>query len=152
MAGKKKVKVVSARTPHAFEAPEIRLVGSMEKAAQTPKAETPFRVAILGDFSGRANRGVCEPGDGIAKRRVWAVDRDTLDEVMARLGVEIRLPMAKKAPPLSLYFRELDDFHPDRLFDSSGRARAYRRHRRRLQLRPTACRRVRPGVGPLRHR
>jgi type VI secretion system protein ImpC len=116
VAGKKKDKAVSSRTPHTFGAPEIHLVGSMEKTARTPKPETPFRVALLGDFSGRANRGVCDPGDGIAKRRVWAVDRDTLDEVMARLGVEVRLPMGKGAPPLSLHFRELDDFHPDRLF------------------------------------
>jgi len=103
-------------TPISFGEPEFHLAASTGEAGGTRVPEMPFQVALLGDFSGRANRGVCESGDGIAKRRVWAVDRDNLDEVMASLGVEIRLPMGKGAPSLSLHFREMDDFHPDRLF------------------------------------
>jgi type VI secretion system protein ImpC len=45
------------------------------------------------------------------------VDRDSLDEVMAKLGVEIRLPLGKAGPPLALRFRELEDFHPDRILE-----------------------------------
>jgi type VI secretion system protein ImpC len=55
--------------------------------------EEPAQYLILGDFGG----GVTEP---------LAIDRDNLDSVMAKLQVSV-----DGAP-----FRELEDFHPDRLF------------------------------------
>ena len=132
MARKQKDKVGSARTPMPFEEPDVHLVASMEETAGTPMPNTPFRVALLGDFSGRANRGVCEPGEGIAKRRPREVDRDNLDGVMATLGVGVRLPMGKDAPALVLRFQELDDFHPDRLFERVELLEQLRETRRKL--------------------
>ncbi|HSB71544.1 MAG TPA: type VI secretion system contractile sheath large subunit [Candidatus Methylomirabilis sp.] len=120
------------RKPISFGEPEFHLVASMEETTGRPEPDTPFRVALLGDFSGRANRGVCEPGEGIAERRPREVDRDNLDEVMAKLGVEVRLPMGKEAPPLALRFRELEDFHPDRLFERVELLQRLGETRRRL--------------------
>jgi len=57
--------------------------------------DEPAHYLILGDFGGRAT----EP---------LAVDRDNFDSVMAKLQVSLA-----GAP-----FRELEDFHPDRLFHS----------------------------------
>lgn len=67
---------------------EIRLdvTAGREQAQARPDAETPFRVAILGDFSGRANRGLLETGDALASRRPIMVDRDNFDSVLAKLG------------------------------------------------------------------
>ncbi len=76
-----------------------------------PDPETPFRIAVLGDFSGRGSRGIVESGQAMARRRRWLIDRDNLDEVMERLEVELDLPVAGK-----VRFRELEDFHPDRLY------------------------------------
>src|SRR2546430_14317358 len=45
-----------------------------------------FRIALIGDFSGRASRGVVETGKDIAARRPVRVDRDTLDDAVARLA------------------------------------------------------------------
>ncbi len=108
---------------------DFKLVDSMEEPAGRPERDTPFQVLILGDFSGRANRGL---NSGSLNRSPILVDRDNFDEVLARLGVEIHLPMGKKAPPLKLRFRELDDFHPDQLFDRLEPLKALRESRRKL--------------------
>src|SRR3989304_4744977 len=84
----------------------------------------------MGDFSGRANRGLV--AKSIADRQPTLVDRDNIDEVMNKLGVEIRLPMGKQAPPLKLRLGELEDFHPDRLFERVEMLEALREARRKL--------------------
>lgn len=98
---------------------EVSAVSSMEEPRPArPEPEDPFRILVLGDFSGRGNRGVREP---LAGRRLFAVDRDNLDELPGRLGVEVRLPLlGRDSPPLAVRFKELDDFHPDRLFEKAG--------------------------------
>jgi type VI secretion system protein ImpC len=78
-----------------------------------PAPETPFRILILSDFSGRGSRQVVESGDELAQRKVHRVDRDNLDEVMARLAPQVRWPTE---PPLTVGFSSLGDFHPDLLF------------------------------------
>src|SRR5579871_4285670 len=56
-----------------------------------PTEDTPFRIAIMGDFSGRANRGL--PGEPrLRGRRPIPVDLDNFDELCGRLGVQIELP------------------------------------------------------------
>ncbi|MCA9262991.1 MAG: hypothetical protein KDA60_04055 [Planctomycetales bacterium] len=46
-----------------------------------------FRIALLGDFSGRANSGRVETGVALARRRPLVVDVDNLDDVISRLGI-----------------------------------------------------------------
>jgi len=88
----------------------------MKRTHKASDLETPFRIAILGDFSGRGNREVSEAVD---KRRFQIVDRDNFDEVLAKLKVEVYLPiLGKTTPPIRIRFSELDDFHPDRLFEN----------------------------------
>ncbi|MEX2026048.1 MAG: type VI secretion system contractile sheath small subunit, partial [Pirellulaceae bacterium] len=52
-----------------------------------------FRIAVLGDFSARANRGQLEKGDALAARKPLKVDIDNLDDVLERLDVSLRLPL-----------------------------------------------------------
>jgi type VI secretion system protein ImpC len=104
--------------PISFGKLDLNIVASMEKAHEVPEPETPFRVLIMGDFSGRANRGVFEPAAALAEKRLRLVDRDNLDAVMAKLDVTIRLPvLGKGASPVTMRFKQLDDFHPDNLFE-----------------------------------
>ena len=72
-----------------------------------PEAETPFRILVLGDFSGRGLRGERAP---IAGSRPKAVDCDNFDDVLSSLSPSLRLPQA------ALGFRALDDFHPDSIY------------------------------------
>jgi len=85
--------------------------------AVAPKAESPFRIAVIGDFSGRQNRGVAGASEEIATRRLLKVSRDILDEVMAKLKVQLDLPLGDDGTKVSLSFASLDDFHPDQIHD-----------------------------------
>jgi type VI secretion system protein ImpC len=99
--------------PKPFDFGGVNLTASGESSDARPSSETPFRIAILGDFSGRANRGISE-ANTIAKRRTLLVDRDNFDHVLARAGAEIQLAIGDES--LRLHFSELEDFHPDRIF------------------------------------
>jgi type VI secretion system protein ImpC len=102
--------------PISFEKVEVNIVSTMEKTHGTPEPETPFRIAIFGDFSGRAHQGIID--SALDHRKPLLVDRDNLDEVLAKLKVKIKLPiLGKELPPVTIGFSELDDFHPDRLFE-----------------------------------
>ncbi|HID30843.1 MAG TPA: hypothetical protein EYP19_12690, partial [Desulfobacterales bacterium] len=119
--------------PISFGKLDFKLVSSMDGPLGVPEPETPFRIAILGDFSGRENRGVSdsilEPGD----RRPLFVDRDDLNEVLAKLGVEIHLPIGDNAgASISIPFSELDGFHPDKIYEELEVFRSLRETRRKL--------------------
>jgi type VI secretion system protein ImpC len=90
---------------------------SEEGAVARPTSETPFCIAILGDFSGRGNRGLIEPQ--AVERRPYLVDRDNFDEVLLKLSPELQLP-TEREKPLVFRFAEFDDFHPDHLFENEA--------------------------------
>jgi type VI secretion system protein ImpC len=92
--------------------------GEEKSGVARPASETPFCIAILGDFSGRANRGLFEPKK-IGDRPSYLVDRDNFDEVLSKLHPELHLPTEHKIP-LVFRFSELDDFHPDHLFENEA--------------------------------
>ncbi len=68
-------------------------------------SDTPLRIALIGDFSGRSNRGAGEIPQPIQ------IDPENFEDVMQRLGVALDFPGVA-----SLHFRDLDDFHPDQLY------------------------------------
>jgi type VI secretion system protein ImpC len=68
--------------------------------------DAPFRILVMGDFSGRTNRNI---RSGLAGRRPVLIDLDNFEEVMEQMQPSLRLP------GLELRFREIDDFHPDHL-------------------------------------
>ena len=109
---------------------EVRLSPDDDDAHLIPEEDTPFHIAILGDFSGRSSRGLIDTK--VANRRVISIDRDTFDEALSRLKAEISLPIGGSAP-LKLHFAELDDFHPDHLFENADIFRGLREVRLRLQ-------------------
>lgn len=96
----------------------------------TPEPDSPFQVLIMGDFSGRASRGIVEP---VLGRRPIFVDRDEIDTLPAQLGAALRLPLAgDHGAELNLTFGELDDFHADRLYARCDLFPALRAMRSRL--------------------
>ncbi len=92
---------------------DFAIAGDLEKRAVKPQPETPFRILLVGDFSGRTSRGEGNP----ARLRPVAIDRDNIDAVLRSMQVEIALPLAgKKQGPVTIGFAEMDDFHPDRIY------------------------------------
>jgi type VI secretion system protein ImpC len=116
--------------PKPFDFGGVNLTAGGDSSGARPSPETPFRIAILGDFSGRANRAISE-GKTIGARRVVLVDRDNFDEVLSRSGAEIQLGIGNGS--LNLRFSELEDFHPDRIFQHLEAFSTLRDLRGRLQ-------------------
>ncbi len=111
-----------------FDFGEIKLTAGGDDSSALPSKDTTFRIAVLGDFSGRSSRGQTS----LASRRTVLVDRDNFDEVLSRLGAGIELPIGGSTP-WTLRFSELDDFHPDQLFERAELFRRLREVRLRLQ-------------------
>jgi type VI secretion system protein ImpC len=101
-----------------FDFGGVNIRASEESAVARPTSETPFCIAILGDFSGRENRGLIEP-KAVGERRPYLVDRDNFDEVLLKLRPELQLP-TEREKQLVFRFSEFDDFHPDRLFENEA--------------------------------
>jgi len=75
-----------------------------------PRSDSPFRILVLGDFSGRRNRGEPPP----ERLRPYLIDRDTVDEVLFRMRPA--LDFGGTGSGMVLRFHELEDFHPDRIY------------------------------------
>lgn len=74
--------------------------------------ERPFRILVLGNFSGHAaDSAGAEP---LARRRIAAVDFETLDALWEGFAPELRMEL--DGAEVVFRPRDLDDFHPDRLY------------------------------------
>lgn len=95
---------------------DVGLTTSVEEEPQSAlAADGPFRILVLGDFSGRRNRGVLEP---LGSRRPIRIDRDDLDTVFSKLEPKLLLPVAgKDGIPIPVELRRLEDFRPDSIFE-----------------------------------
>ena len=102
---------------HPFGEIHLDVTAGRERIQAKPGSETPFRVAILGDFSGRGNRQIIEIGEAMANRRVTLIDRDNYDSVFAKMAPQLEFTMGgKHGYPITLKFSDLEEFHPDSLF------------------------------------
>ena len=102
--------------PLSFGKVDVAIQATMESLRGEIESDTPFRIALLGDFSNRANRGLFRPSAELTRIRPVLVDRDNFDEVMAEFGVEANIVLdSASGTQATLRFASLEDFHPDRL-------------------------------------
>ncbi len=119
--------------PITFERVDVSMSANLGESRARPRADTPFTILIMGDFSGRANRGAETDGSDIHQRKLYRVDRDNDEAVMEELGVSICLPAgAGQAPPMELAFTEIDDFHPEQIYSRTSIFKALKKNRREL--------------------
>jgi pilus assembly protein FimV len=78
-------------------------------APETPTSETPLRIVLLGDFTGRS------------EKRLVKIDRENFDTVMLKLGARVGLPVGDDDEEVAVRFGSLNDFHPDELVDKIER-------------------------------
>ena len=86
---------------------EVKIGGAEDtETAPAARDDSPrrFRILLMGDFSGRPS-GPIEP-------RV--IDRDNFEEVLAGMKPAVDLN------GVALEFREMDDFHPDQIYQSAA--------------------------------
>ena len=92
--------------------------GRLARPQQVPAAPSTFRLAVLGDFSGRANAGLLQTGEMLAKRKPIAVDVDNLDDVLERMSLKLSLRLDEDGGTVTIPIASLDDFHPDQLVEN----------------------------------
>ncbi len=87
-------------------------------SAERPDSKpTRFRIALMGDFSGRAAKGEVAIGADLAARRPIKLDVDTLDKVIHGFATTLVLPVGKKGQGIAVELGSIDDLHPDELFE-----------------------------------
>jgi len=93
-------------------------------------------LVVMGDFTGRANRGVIEP---LPPRKLLNVDVDNFARLFAKLGAKLKLTGAEIPDgAIELGFASPDDFHPDQLLTGVPLL-AKLMEARRLLLNPTTA-------------
>ena len=90
--------------------------------------------SIMADFSGRADREAPTDLFDLASRPLLPVDVDHFDPVMARFSPKLSLPLGVNDATLTIPFGQLDDFHPDALYQRLELFQALRRSRASLLL------------------
>ena len=75
--------------------------------------DLPFKLLFLGDWRGRRQSLIIDA----SKSRPIEIDRDNFDDVMRKFNVGLDLTFEDDdLNRLSLQFSELEDFHPDKIF------------------------------------
>ena len=106
--------------------------GTLDAAPPPWSAKRPVRIAVFGDFSAGAAAGRLETGDDLARRKMIAVEFDTLEDTLGRLEVKLALPIGEGGDGVEVAFGELDSFHPDALYRELPMFKALADLRKRL--------------------
>jgi type VI secretion system protein ImpC len=99
--------------PSPFATVELDVDAETDREPAKPRSEEPFRILLLGDFSGRANRGAPAP----PSRKPVVIDRDNFDQVLANMGAELHFGEGQHGSRKALRFQELEDFRPDQIYE-----------------------------------
>ena len=92
-----------------FRRPQGRRSGERDETS-------PFRILVIGDFSGRSSRTEPAPR-AAASAPIVRVDVDNFGQTQRRIAPRLDLaPASGDGLTIRLEFEELDDFHPDRLW------------------------------------
>ncbi|WP_337924767.1 type VI secretion system contractile sheath domain-containing protein [Szabonella alba] len=114
--------------------------------APKPSAEAlarpRFRMAVFGDFSGRAAAGKIETGDALARRRPIELDVDTVEEVIEGFATRLVLPVGPDGKGIEVPLGGLDDLHPDEIVGNCEIFEALKGLRQRLSVPSMAARAV----------
>ena len=110
---------------------ELDVNAGRVRAAKVPDDDTPFRILVLGDFSGDKARAGATSRMPLSNRRPVPVDRDNVDETIAQTAPEVVLERGSDEDVI-VSITSIDDFHPDHLYDTLPLFRSLRAMRARL--------------------
>jgi pilus assembly protein FimV len=77
-----------------------------------------FRIALFGDFSGRAARRLCQTGAALAARKAIPLDVDTVEDVIESFATTLVLQLGRDGSGVEIRLNGIDDLHPDELYDN----------------------------------
>jgi len=100
--------------------PRVHIKYEVETEGAVVEKELPFVVGVLGDLSGNNPSEQLKP---MKDRRFVQIDRDNIDDVMARMtpGLAFKVDNTLKGDgtqmAVDLKFRSMDDFEPGRVVE-----------------------------------
>jgi type VI secretion system protein ImpC len=104
------------------------LTGVRSPATEPASGDGPLRMLVVGDFSGR-----CRTASDVAGAKPVLVDRDNLDDAIARHAIQLdNLVAGEGVSPISAAIGSMNDFHPDALYERLEIFTTLRHLRRRL--------------------
>lgn len=124
----------SSATPGGHAQVFLDVAPGTERRPGSPQRDDPFHILVLGNFLGARSSGDGPHGP-------IQVDRDDIDEVLARFAPGLTLPGGDEGVATTLAFQALEDFHPDRLLATVDTLQPLVRWRRELRD-PAGARRV----------
>jgi len=98
--------------------------------APETQADSAFCIAVMGDFSGSSNS--FDSTQNASRRKLIEIDRDDFEEVMAGFNIQLNLDLSD-SESINIKLNELDDFHPDELYENIESFSKLRSLRRRLK-------------------
>lgn len=115
--------------------PRVQITYDVETLGSIQQKELPFVVGILSDLSGQP---VVAPKK-LKERKFVEIDRDNLDEVMAKAAPHLEFRVPNRLQPdsgtelkVSLDFSRMEDFLPNRIVEKITPLRELYEARRRL--------------------
>ena len=93
----------------------------------------PFRILLLGDFSGSslgANQPASSTDNSAKPWRPRRIDIDNWQDVLNKIAPHLQLPLG--STPTEISFHTIDDFHPDTLYEKLPLFQQFRQWRRQL--------------------
>lgn len=99
--------------------PRVHITYAVETEGAVVQKELPFVVGVVGDFSGNPT----EPLKPLKDRKFVQIDRDNINEVMARMtpGLNLKVDNTLKGDgsqmAIDLKFQSMEDFEPSRVVD-----------------------------------
>jgi type VI secretion system protein ImpB len=115
--------------------PRVQITYDVETNGAMQKVELPFVVGVLADLSGQPK----DPPRPLKDRKVVTIDRDNLNDVLARSGARVAIKVANKLTgqddsklAVELNFKHMDDFEPARVAEQVGPLRELLEMRQKL--------------------
>lgn len=113
--------------------PRVQITYDLELGGAVQRKSLPLVVGIMADLSGHP----AEPLPPLKKRKFVEIDRDNVNEVMAKSGTRLQLSVPNRITgegnlPVELSFGNLDDFGPLSIVHQVEQLRALYEQRQRL--------------------
>ncbi|MBN1610140.1 MAG: type VI secretion system contractile sheath large subunit [Polyangiaceae bacterium] len=107
---------------------EMNFTFAKRSHAARKDPDQPLRVLILGDFAGRTGR----TGDTIVRVRPRRVDPADIDAALRAVAPQLELELGQ-GRTLSMRFEQMEDFHPNELYERLDLFASFRSLRRELK-------------------
>ena len=110
---------------------EFQFRANRENSQKQP--DSPMRILIMGDFSGRTRQNTANSTQTQTIQSIIPIDIDNFDNILQRLMPQISLNLSDTdKTKIDIQIANLDDFHPDTLYEGLGLFEALRNTRHRL--------------------